>query len=307
MKCWAHSVVKLDNKVFITPFGEGRVYHTPCVYDIDKDEWSLLPALPYGNFCLVAVPDKKQLLAIGGTDGRSVTNKVFLWDEEFQKWLNSYPDMPTARCDCSGISYGSSVIVAGGDTSGDPYTLTSSVEVLNIKEGGLFFRSYWSVVKQLPYEIATPVALIINDKLYIAAGDDETLSHGIATASLPQLLQSSNNTNSGRVWNKLPDLPYHSISINYYQGHLIVFNGLSLVLHPGEEKPAYQLVPLIHMYNPNTRCWDCVGSIDHPYNLGRSVYIKENKILFVGGSIGTHDLIKKDSMVKSCITLTITS
>ena len=210
--------------------------------------------------------------------------------------------MPTARSHCSGISHGSSVIVAGGVTSFNPFTLTTSVEVLNIKDNGSFSRSNWSVVKQLPYGIAIPIALIIDDKLYIAAGDDGTISCGIATISLQQLLQS---TNSGQVWNKLPDIPYHSVSINHYQGHLIAFNGLSPVEHPGEEKPAYELVPLIHLYNPNTRCWDCVGSIDYPYNLGKSVHIRENKIMFVGGSTGTHDTSKKDDLVTPCVTLTI--
>ena len=308
MMCWTNSVTRLDSKVYITPFGEQGGFFTVFMYDIDKDKWSTLPDLPYGAYCLVAVPNKKQLLAIGGDAKGSITNKVFLWDEKSQKWLTPYPNMPTARCHCSGISHGSSVIVAGGVTSYDPFTSTSSVEVLNIKEGGLFSRSNWSVVKQLPYEMYLPVALIIDDKLFIAVGIEykTKTSRGIVTASLPQLLQSSNNTSSGQVWNKLPDMPYISWSINHYHGHLIVFNGVGLVEHPGEEEPVHQFVPLIHLYNPNTRCWDCVGSIDYPYNLGRSVHIRENKILFIGGSTGTHIISKKDNLVTSCVTLTIT-
>ena len=296
--------------MYITPYGEDGGYCTPLMYDINRDKWSILPELPYVSYCLVAVPGKNQLLAIGGVVDESTTNKVFLWDEKSQKWLTPYPNMPTARCHCSGISHGSSVIVAGGVTSYDPLTLTSSVEVLHIKEGGLFSGSYWSVVKQLPYGIANPVALVINDDLYIAGGECGTVNKPhllsrIATASLPQLLHS-NNTSSVQVWNKLPDMPCVSWSINHYQGHLIAFNGISLVEHPGEEKPVYQLVPQIHLYNPNTRCWDCVGSIDYPYNLGRSVHVKENNILFVGGTIGTHDTRKNDDLVTSCVTLTIT-
>ena len=308
-KYWANSVTKLDSKVYITPYGEDGGYSTPLMYDIDKDKWFILPRLPYGGYCLVAVPDKKQLLAIGGDDGRILTNKVFLWDEKSQEWLTPYPNMPTARCHCSGISYGSSVIVVGGVTSFDPFTLTSSVEVLNIKEDGwLFSRSYWSVVKQLPYNVSSIVPLFIDDQLYITGGlnNSRIVSCGIATTSLPQLLQSSNNTNSGQVWNKLPDVPYYSASINHYQGYLIAFNGISLVEHPGEEEPVHQLFPLIHLYNPNTRCWDCVGSIDYPYNLGRSVHIRENKILFIGGSTGTHKARKKDNLVTSCVIVTIT-
>ena len=50
------------------------------MYDSNKDQWSLL------HFSLVTVPDKKQLLAIGGSIIKNgvdeITNKVFLWDEE---------------------------------------------------------------------------------------------------------------------------------------------------------------------------------------------------------------------------------
>ena len=279
------------------------------MYDIKRDKWSILPELPYVSYCLVGVPGKNQLLAIGGVVDKVATNKVFSWDEKSQKWLTPYPNMSTARCHCSGVSHGSSVIVAGGVTSYDPLTLTSSVEVLHIKKGGLFSRSYWSEVQHLPYAMCTPVALIVGDRIYITGGTDYTKIHpscGVMTASLPYLLQSSNNTSSGQVWSKLPDMPCASCSINHYQGHLIAFNGISLVERPGEEKPVYQLVPQIHLYNPNTRCWDCVGSIDYPYNLGRSVHVKENNILFVGGTIGTHDTRKNDDLVTSCVTLTIT-
>ena len=294
--------------MYITPYGDEGGHPSPLIYDIDRTKWSILPALPYASYCLVAVPDKSQLLAIGGTDGTSLTNKVFQWDEKSWRWLTPYPNMPTARCNCSGISHESSVIVAGGIASADPYTLTSSVEVLHIKEGGLFFRSYWSAVKQLPYEMGNLVASVIDDKLLIAGGTDDNgkPSCGIMTASLPQLLQSSNNTSSGQVWKKLPDMPCISQSISHYQGHLIAFSGISPIEHPDKAEPVYQLVPQIHLYNPNTRCWDCVGSIDYPYNLGRSVHIRENKIFFIGGTTGTHRASEEDDPVTSCVTLTIT-
>ena len=68
----------------------------------------------------MTVTEKKQLLAIGGLmNNNSVieeSNKVFLWDEKYKKWLTPYPNMPAARCRCSSISHGLSVIVAGGVT-----------------------------------------------------------------------------------------------------------------------------------------------------------------------------------------------
>ena len=138
--------------------------------------------------------------------------------------------MPTARCHSSSISHGSTVIVAGGVTSKYPQTMmTGAVEVLHIKERDtMFSRSSWSVVERLPHVTREAVPLIINDNLLIAVGcndtDEETCS--IVNASLSELLQSgSKKTTDGRVWHKLPDMPYSSWSINQYQGHLIIFNG----------------------------------------------------------------------------------
>ena len=62
------------------------------MYDIDKDKWYVLPELPFARNCFIAVPEKKQVLAVGGTDDTFVTNKVFLWDKNSQKWLTPYPN-----------------------------------------------------------------------------------------------------------------------------------------------------------------------------------------------------------------------
>ena len=61
----------------------------PLMYDSSKDQWFSPLELPYGNFNLVTVPDRKQLLAIGGSVNnngvREFSNRVFLWDEENRK------------------------------------------------------------------------------------------------------------------------------------------------------------------------------------------------------------------------------
>ena len=312
-KCWATSVAELDGKVYVTVMSSKGAYVDPLVYESSKDQWSLLPALPYGYFSLVTVPDRKQLLAIGGSGTNNngvveITNKVFLWDEENRKWTTPYPNMPTARYYCSSISHGSTVIVAGGVTCWDPWTITRAVEVLHIKEHSLFTKSHWSVVEQLPHVVEEAIPLIVDDQLYIAIGNNEECGPStcnVVTASLPELLHSSNNnTSSSQVWNKLPDMPYSS-TINHYQGRLITFGGVHSVEQPDEDKPVWQSVPLIHIYNPDTRTWDCVVEIPNGYLLGRSVHIMENKLLFIGGLTDTYDLTKDDDVITTCLILTL--
>ena len=288
-KYFAISVAELDGKVYV-PIMDSKVAHLePLMYDSNKDQWSKLPALPYVNFSLVSVPDKKQLLAIGGVVVNNgvieISNKVFLWDEENRNWITPYPNMPTARCRCSSISHGSTVIVAGGVTCWDSWTITRAVEMLHIKEHTWLTKSNWSVVEQLPHVVCAAIPLIVNNNLYIAVGSNKesgARTCNIVTASLPELLQSSNkNTSSGQVWNKLADMPYPSFSFNHYQGRLITFSGGYCVEQPDIKKPAFQSVPLILIYNPYINTWDCVGEIPYEYLLGRSVHIRDNKILFI--------------------------
>ena len=298
VRCRATSVAELDGKVYVAVVKSDHSNFVPRVYDSNEDEWSVLPKLPYAWFSLVAVPYKKQLLAIGGLCSNEVSNKVFAWDEDKKRWTTPYPNMPTARCLSSCISHGSSVIVAGGVTCRNPWQLTGAVEVLYITEHKSWFsKSYWSIVQQLPHITYEAVPLIIDDTLYIMSGynnDDESTCN-IVTASLPELLQSSDKK-TGNVWHKLPDMPYTSWSIIHYKGRLIILN---LVERSEVSKSVWKLAQQSYLYNPNTKSWDYVGDDLHDYKLGKSVYIGENKIFFIGGHAGAF-MQGKDDLVETC-------
>ena len=308
MRCCATSVAELDGKVYVAIGGSRNYKFVPLMYDSHKDEWSVLPELPFSRFSLVAVPYKHQLLAIGGlAHYNEVSNKVFAWDNDNKRWTIPYPNMPTARYDASCTSHGSSVIVAGGVSL--QYHLqrsTGAVEVLHITEHGTRSKSYWGVVEQLPHVVYEAVPLIIDDTLYIVSGfDNDNLSTcNIVTASLPELLQSSDKK-TGNVWHKLPDMPYTSWAIIHYQGRLIVLNGDHMVEQSEVSKSTWKLFQQCYLYNPNTKSWDYVGDDFHDYRLGKSVHVGENKIFFIGGHTGTFTVGKEDDMVKTCSMLTL--
>ena len=306
VKCWATSVAELDGKVYFTSRGDGTYYDSPLIYDSYKDQWFALPSLPHVNFSLVVIPNKKQLLAIGGVSDGEVSGQVFAWEEDDQKWTTPYPNMPTARYGSCGVSHKSVVIVAGGVTCCDPLTKTGAVEVLHIDEHG---GSCWTKVEQFPYVAYDLVPVVIDDVLYIGVGfdDDDGSTCNIATASLPDLIQRGvRKTRSGRLWNKMPDMPYSSWSINQYQGRLIIFTGDYRVEQPGQTESSWQLISQIHLYNPGTKSWDHVGEVPYNYLMGRSAHIRENKILFISGLTGTHAVGKGDDMLTRCVVLTLT-
>ena len=306
---WITSVAELDGNVYVTPLLNEGGFPYPLKYDSNKNQWSRLPDLFSIQFTLVVIPGLKQLLAIGGLSGDNLyseltpSDKVFVWDG--MRWSSPYPNMPTARFQSSAVCYQSNVIVAGGVIRNrPPRVMTRAVEILNI--GPNF--SYWSKVEQLPYISNQPSCLLIDDMLYVAVGFSKLGQHqtDIAVASLPALIQNHPYASGGQIWEKLPDLPYPSPSINVYQKRLITFGGIRLVEQPNKRPAKWQSIPLVHIYNPDTKSWDCVGKIEHKYYLGRSVHIGEDKILFIGGTIGKYITDSNDDIVTTCSLLTIT-
>ena len=288
-KCWVNAVTEMDGKVYVSAMTSNGF--PPFMYDINREQWFPMPMLSRRYFVLVAVPSKKHLLAIGGSIEGTMSDEVFLWEEKHKKWVIQYPNMPTPRCSITGICYRSTVIVAGGITQ---WAVTRVVEVLYINDVSPSY-SYWSTVEQLPHGIYSAVPLLHNDNLYISshATDFHVNTFTVITAPVPELLKSNNssssNSSSNSLWSKLPDAPYSSYSMICYQGHLITFTGIHLVEELQRSKPVRKLVPIIHIYNPDTLSWDCVGYISCKYTLGRSVHIGDNKILFIGGLTGSYN------------------
>ena len=84
----------------------------------------------------------------------------------------------------------------------------------------------------------------------------------------------------------------------------MTFSGVHCVEQPNTDKTVSKSVPLIHIYNPNTNTLDCVGEIPYEYSFGRSVHIRDNKILFIGGVTGTCSALIADDIVTTCLLLT---
>ena len=307
IKCWATSIAELDGKVYIIAEDSSESEY-PYVYDVMKQEWSQLPALPYCKCSLVSMADLKQLLAIGGykkiKDAVEVSKQVFVWHEDDKKWVFDYPAMCTGRFSSSGISHGLMVIVAGGVTCYYPWTTTSTVEILSTEKEFSPDRTLtWIKVEQLPYALYGAIPLIVQDNLYIAGGFDEHHWRTCKIVTVPlSELQKCGNTDAS-IWKRLPDMPYTSSSINHYQGHLITFTGVSVGEQPVCDRPIHQF----HLYNTDTKSWDYIATASEGYIWGRSVHIKDDVIFVVGGTTGTvYRGEDDDNLVKTCLMLSLT-
>ena len=307
----------MDGKVYVAAIQKDSF--SSFMYNINKEQWFLLPELSKSYYNLIAVHSKKHLLAVGGSKGYRTTNEVYLLDEKHQNWITQYPNMPTSRFSITGVCYHSTVIVAGGVTQWNPWTLTRVVEILHIDDRSLPDLQ-WATVEQLPYLVYGAIPILCKDNLYISSffdyndlQDNNTLS--IFSVSVPELLKSKqSDTVSSSLWKKLPDVPYSSYSIVCYQGRLITFTGFYLVEEPNKHSveepkksnPILKLAPMIYIYNPDTLSWDCTGYVTCGYLLGRSVYIGENKIIFMGGMTDIYDEYNSDNWVHANLQLQLT-
>ena len=92
----------------------------------------------------------------------------------------------------------------------------------------------------------------------------------------------------------------------HYQGRLIIFTGDHKVEKPGQTESSWEAIPLIHVYNPDTKSWDHVGDVPCNYLMGKSIHLSENKLFFTGGLTGTHMIDKADDMLTTCAMLIFT-
>ena len=313
-KSMSTCVVELDGKVYAVLENTSARFLNVRMYSCEANAWTSLPPLQYGGASLAVIPNKGQLLAIGGiyhpdTNCSNISKKLYMWDEKYETWLTVYPDMPTPRCYCCSVGHKSMVIVAGGTVQYEGHRNTDAVEILMAHDTNPR-ESRWFAVKSMPtllYQYMVPV--VIADTLYIGCGFRKGLpfsTFNIVSAHIPTLLKSTNR-DMHPTWNRLPELPYTSFSISQFDGCLVAFGGEQVdVTAPRRLDGGHRLnpVPLIYVYKPATHDWEQVGEIPFAYSMGCAVRLQENKIMFVGSFIDPSCVTDKDLMTTCpCVTI----
>ena len=88
----------------------------------------VLPPYRACEFTMTVI--SKQLVLVGGLEPGGCSSKVLgVWRTESKEWTHPYPDMPTARFQCSAVVCNEWLAVAGG--VGDSWERLSSIEVMN--------------------------------------------------------------------------------------------------------------------------------------------------------------------------------
>ena len=259
---------------------DARNIYNVYKFDLDKNQWSVLPPLQQYYGIPVNLSDK--LTIISGrysTPPYKVSNLVITYSDN--TWNNTYPNLLVARANPAVVPYHQYVIVAGG--KGDDGNLLDSIEVFDIT------KPHWMIVNtHLPvpmYQIsATTCADSFTIVGYTGAGNNgyrETFIIPIGDIiSLPQQTQQSLTRSTDKdntKWHQLAPAPYCRTAL--------VPNTSSPVIIGGEDKQG-NTVNDITIYDDKSNKWNKISSL--PINCAwTAVAVINQSIIVMGGCSDT--------------------
>ena len=227
-------------------------------YTPDNDHWARLPPLPVSDFTVATL--RGQLLVVGGTNlsTNKIANSILTFDAHQERWVQSFPAMPTAITYPTVISYQNYLIVAAG-LKGDTEIL--DVNVLNTSS------NQWITVEPLPIVNSGCTVVLIQDDVYLVGQANTQI---VLRAHVPTLISGA----KPGVWETLANASYIFSSAVAIDDMLVTLGG-SDGNHPTAS---------IQMYNPTTNKWTKVGDLPEPMIFLNSV-VSSGKLFVLGFNI----------------------
>ena len=218
-------------------------------------------------FGMAAVGD--QLIIAGGHDKEGDSDKAWVLGSDMRTWVESFPEMLTARESPSAVGYGRWVVVVGGWGS-------TRVELLDT------VSRQWYTALPLPGIAIRPSLTVIQDILYVA------WEHRIVSISIPALVSHAMSQNAGvgrkpstpTKWEQLPNTLTRSPAITAFHGSLLAVGGETVS-------------STIAMYCPQSEEWMKVAELPSPRRQCTCVLLSDTETLMVIGGRG-----KKSGFIK---------
>ena len=237
-------------------------------YNITSEKWSKLPPYRALEFAMAVI--KNQLVLVGGSESGGHSSKVGVLRTESKKWTHPYPEMPTARSQCSAVFYNEWLVVAGGMGDGD--VRLSSVEVMNTD------TKQWCASPPTLAPWRSMKTAIVDDSCFFMGGytDAPSLTTKVYSVSLPGLISQlcSGERSKHDVWKEIPGLQTTCSTPLSINGSLLAVGGMDK-----DGKP----VPAIHLYQPDNGEWVKVGDLPTPRHDCTCAMVAEREILVTGG------------------------
>ena len=247
--------VDLNGKLYVVGVIIDNLTQIILEYTPETDHWARLPPLPVSDFTVATL--RGQLLIVGGTNlsTNKITNSILTFDAHHERWVQSYPAMPTTLTYPTVISYQNYLIVAAG--------LKGTTEILDVNILNTS-SNQWITAEPLPSVNSICTVVLIQDDVYLV-GQPNTQT--VLRAHVPTLISGAK---SG-VWKTLANTSYIFSSAVAIDDMLVTLGG-SEGNHPTTS---------IQMYNPTTNKWTKVGDLPEPMIFLNSV-VSSGKLFVLG-------------------------
>ena len=253
-------------------------------YDISSGKWAKLPPYRAWGFAMTVI--NNQLVLVGGREHGPYCKVLGVWRAESKEWTHPYPDMPTARSQCSAAFYNEWLAVAGG--VGDGVVRLSSVEVVNTGTK----QWHWHAAPPTPTPWAQMRTAIVGDSCYfmggVTYGLDTTVVYSVSLPALISQLHLQGSRKGGKQ---------HQIFQEIYGLQTALSAPLSIsgsLLAVGGIDKQGKAVTAIQLYQPDTGEWVKVGDLPTPRYQCTCTMIADREMLVTGGRDEKHYLCRSD-------------
>ena len=285
-----------DKKIYVT-IGDSPVedaYHQVYAYDINTDQWDLLP--PSGHYFGIPYIIGGKLVIIGGrlSTTKKVTNKVSTFDEDSQTWTSYYPDLLSVRSKPGVVSHLEHVIVAGGVrpiAEDENTTVTQDdIEIFNWIE-----NSHWKKVSiKLPVPMFAFTPTISDDHLLIvgfngADSKPDKRAYKIPVAHITASIDQQRNSDTPTKWTILTAADHWCTAL--------VPSSFPPVVVGGDDTTGTVPTADIKMYENSNykKSWKKIGSLTSARSTAAVAAVYNNAIIIIGGCTKTNGTINAKS------------
>ena len=208
------------------------------------------------------------------------TNNVYMYDVRSQKWIQTIPPMPTARCSPSVLSLQSALVVAAG------YAHPSYEAAVEIFKPDI---PQWYRTNPLPMACCSEL-VAIGDTIY-AIGEIKDPSQVFYSAvddlfsnAVPanQTTHQNSNGNAQSAWKALPNTPTYQPAAAVLAGNLLMIGGKETSELGSDTKRE------VYMYSSSINSWIYMSDLPVARYNTAVASLSSTAVLVIGGKTN-HD------------------
>jgi N-acetylneuraminic acid mutarotase len=158
----------LDGRIYVSggyrdlPFGADTARREAWVYDLERNEWAAIAALPAPRAAHALVALGGRLYVVGGVGPEP--DSVFVYNLKANAWSGLATPLPTLREHLTAVALGDRIYVIGGRWRGQGNL--AAVEILDPSTGT------WSAGADMPTRRGGLTASALGGRIHVTGGED---------------------------------------------------------------------------------------------------------------------------------------